>query len=180
MPNFPKRIRFFHRLSIALLLLSAALHFRAYLPNAAPLPKGVIFLLSIGLFITFIPAIRCASVMVGQRYRQDMWKVVLAPLSKWHRRALVLLIIYVAFNFISTLFVLNRGLSAEQRAGRYVLESKGRVVKAVDQATYVLFRNREFRGLSGHVVFFQAISGALLLAALRTQKRNVGSAGFSR
>lgn len=169
--NFPKHIPFFHGLSVALLALSTMLHIRSYLPGTSPLSKGWQFLLFAGIFATFLPAVRCASAMVGAHYHKDLWKDALAPLSKWHRRALVFILGYVIFNFVFTLFHLNRGLNAEIVDGQYVLQSKGHIVKEVDKSTFVLYRNREFRGLSGHAIFFQAISGALLLAALRTQQR---------
>lgn len=170
-PAFPKYIRTFYRLSIALLIAGILVHLYTFLPGAVALPKASVFILFAGIFLTFIPAVRCGKAMLGGAFRQDLWKVVLAPLPSWHRIALGILFVYVMFNFLFTLLYLNRGLSAEVAHGEYVLQSKGRYVERIDAATYHLYRNREARGITGHAVLFQAISGALLLSALRKREQ---------
>lgn len=166
-PAFPKHIKFFHRLSVVLLIAGLVVHLYTFIPGASALPKIWLVLLSAGIFLTFPPAVKCAKTIIGGAFRQDMWKGVLAPLSRWHRMALFILFVYVIFNFLFTLLYLNRGLSTEVVMGEYVLQSKGRFVERIDAPTYQLYRAREVRGLTGHAILFQAISGALLLAGLR-------------
>lgn len=170
---FPKHIKVFYYLSAMLLIAGILIHLYTFIPGVPALPKYWLFILFVGVFITFLPAVRCANALIGGEFRQDMWKIALAPLARWHRAALVALFAYMIFNFLFTLLYLNRGFSAEVVNGRYELQSKGHFVKHIDAPTYHLYRNREARGMTGHAIMFQAISGALLLSALRKRDQKI-------
>ena len=166
------RIRFFYQLSIGLLVISLFVHATTFLPYKAPVPKVVLFALYGGIFITFFAAIRAVAPMVRDVAHEHLWRVVLGPLSRAHRIALGLLLVYVFFNFFFSLLCLNEGLSPAAVGNTYELHSHGRTVRLISEEAYRMHSRYELRGMTGHPILFQALALSMLLARLRWNATN--------
>jgi hypothetical protein len=131
------------------LALSISAHCAALLGFS--LPENV-WLLHVGIFVVWFPAVLVAARMTRGGKQKDFWKNALAGCQKWMRNALYVLIGYSVLNFVW--FILRSGNSDSQSS--------------------------QVRGFSGHWMIFYAIGFMVLYSArhspyfLRTRTCSAG------
>ena len=168
-------IKIFLYLAIALLIVSCLFHLLTYIPSLRTSNSFLIFVLGIGIFPTFAAAIKSTKKYTSKSKPKNIWKNALKGTPSRLKKSIWFVVAYVFFNFFFSLLVLNKGgLNPEIVDGKFVLESKGRVVEEITEEQYYNHKAYLFRGMSGHFILFQFISIAMLSSAftIETEKKN--------
>ncbi|RKP47494.1 hypothetical protein [Trinickia fusca] len=114
-----------------------------------------VWALHVGVFIVFAPAVIFARKRFGAR-------PALADLRQafpgWVQVLAAVFFAYALINFYAS-FVSMDGAPAI-KAGQYVLENHGRIVRALSSAEYTSLRAQVIRGFSGHWMFFYFVGFA--------------------
>ncbi|MBN1212429.1 MAG: hypothetical protein JXA92_07610 [candidate division Zixibacteria bacterium] len=131
------------------LVLSTVVHISALLNVANPLGERT-WLLHIGIFIVWLPAVLGASTLVRDFKRKNFWKATLRGCPKWMKILVYLFFGYAILNFI-IFFILD--------------VTDGNVVSDDSTPAGV------FRGFSGHWMFFYVTAMALLYSAIKVKSR---------
>ncbi|MFC5431087.1 hypothetical protein ACFPTO_20110 [Paraburkholderia denitrificans] len=105
--------------------------------------------LHVGIFIVFAPAVMLARRRFGAR-------PALADLRRafpdWVQALVAVFFAYALFNFYVCLVSMDGNPAI--KAGQYVLENHGRIVRSLSAAEYTSLRARVARGFSGHWMLF--------------------------
>ena len=135
---------FFIALSVVGLVLSLWVHLGALMGQRVA-PESFFWILHIGIFVVWLPAVLVAQRLVGTINRKDFWKVVLKNSPDWMRYMVYAFGGYAVVNFL--LFMVN----APNGGGG------GNPPAAV------------WRGFSGHWMAFYSAALAILYNAMRNQ-----------
>jgi hypothetical protein len=111
-------------------------------------PEAFFFILHVGIFVVWIPAVLVAQRLVGNVNRKDLWKVVLKDSPGWMRYMVYGFFGYAIVNFLLFMTKAPSGGSGNPPA----------VV---------------WRGFSGHWMAFYSAALAMLYAAARTEDTNL-------
>jgi len=128
-------------------LLSLWVHIEAVLGHQ-PIPANLFWVLHVGIFVVFIPAIFVTARRIGSTSRKDFWKAALRGTPDWIRYLVYACLAYAVVNFLLVFgpdFLSNSG--------------KGNG-NPPDQ----------WRGFSGHWMAFYSAAFAMLYAALATRR----------
>jgi len=131
----------------------------------------LVWLLHVGIFIAFIPAIlELKKNRELQTYQKsDMFKVfspfnTLKIISRttpsWLTVIAVLGLFYAFVNFI--IFMKSQPYTPDIENGGYVLRNHGQIIKTLTEQEYHHYKAVTLRGFSGHWIAFYGISMALL------------------
>ena len=139
---------FFVCLSAVGLVVSLWVHLGAVMGRRVA-PEAFFWILHVGIFVVWFPAIFVAQRLVGNVNRKDLWKVVLKDSPDWMRYMVYGFFGYAAVNF---LFFMTKAPSGGGGA------SPPAVV---------------WRGFSGHWMAFYSAALAILYSAARTENTNL-------
>ena len=106
-------------------------------------PEAFFFILHVGIFVVWIPAVLVAQRLVGNLNRKDFWKVILKGAPDWMRFMVYGFLGYTLVNFLLFMTTAPSGGSGNPPA----------VV---------------WRGFSGHWMAFYSAALAILYSAART------------
>jgi hypothetical protein len=160
-------MRFFVLLSAFGLVASAVAHFSTFAGVDPQQVFPAVWLLHIGIFIVFIPAVATQN---SKRSIQDKKSAQFGPLAPvWMKKLTGALFMYMFINFAIFIYMMSGG-SPSQRDGGYVLQSHGKVIRQISEHEYHRYRAYEVRGLSGHWMAFYSIAMTILASAVSVRK----------
>jgi hypothetical protein len=136
---------FFVWLSAIGLVVSLWVHLGAVMGRRVA-PEAFFWMLHVGIFVVWFPAVFVAQRLVGNVNRKDLWKIVLKDSPEWMRYMVYGFLAYAGANFL--LFM------AEAPSG-----GKGASPPVAD-----------WRGFSGHWMAFYSAAFAILYSAARTEE----------
>jgi hypothetical protein len=125
------------------LAVSLWVHFGAVMGRRVA-PEALFFILHVGIFVVWFPAVFVAQRMAGNAKQKDLWKVVLRGSPDWLRYMLYVFLGYAVVNFL--LFM----------------------TQAPNDSTGINPPVAEWRGFSGHWMAFYSAALAILYSAART------------
>jgi hypothetical protein len=134
-------------LSLAGLALSLIAHLCGLFGLEQPLGEAA-WLLHIGIFVVFIPAILASNWLVRDFKRKDYWTATFRGCPKWVSRVVQGFGAYAVINFVIFVWIMGQG----------------NVAVGGDTPDEV------FRGFSGHWMFFYAVAAAVLYSRLVTSR----------
>jgi Protein of unknown function (DUF3592) len=140
-------IWFFVFLSATGLVVSLWIHLGAVMGRRVA-PEAFFWVLGVGIFIVWLPAVLVAQRLVGSTNRKDFWKVILKGSPDWMRYMVYGFLGYAMLNFLLFMTKAPSGGSGNTPA----------VV---------------WRGASGHWMAFYSAALAILFAAARTEDRSL-------
>lgn len=150
MPNALKPVLyFFAALAAAGLLLSVASHIAALRGTEGPLGHSA-WMLHIGIFVVWLPAVLAARYMSAEFPAKDMWKASLRGCPVWMKYMVGVLFAYALVNFL----IAMRSFPGRGEAG-----ATGWMPASV------------VRGFSGHWMVFYGTAMAVLYSAARVKDR---------
>ncbi|QCP52183.1 hypothetical protein FAZ95_23655 [Trinickia violacea] len=131
------------------LALSVIVHGASLLGVDVPTSFPLVWGLHVGIFIVFVPAIISARKRFGARPTLADFRMAFPT---WVQVFTISLVVYTVLNFYFSLL----GISGNPaiKAGQYVLENHGRVVRSLSAAEFTSLRARVTRGFSGHWMLF--------------------------
>jgi hypothetical protein len=138
---------FFVCLSAIGLVVSLWIHLGAVMGRRVA-PEAFLWMLSVGIFIVWLPTVLVAQRLVGSTNRKDFWKVILKGSPDWMRYMVYGFLGYAMLNFLLFMTKAPSGGSGNPPA----------VV---------------WRGASGHWMAFYSAALAILYAAARTEDRSL-------
>lgn len=143
-------------------LVSGAAHILSF--TAVDLERALpsVFLLHIGIFVVWIPAVFAANKLTREQGQKDFLKVLRQCCPVWLVRLCGGLFCYALFNFIFTIAVLKQGGGPSISNGEKVLSSHGRVIKKLTDDEYRRHQSYDIRLFSGHWMIFY-LTAALIL-----------------
>lgn len=126
--------------------LSIAAHVMAL--AGVPIPGGgLVWVLHVGIFVVWLPAVLVSLKMTRHASRKDLWKMALAGCPEWMRRSLYVLFGYAMLNFI-LFFTSTAGQSRQDRKSTSNLA--------------------EVRGFSGHWMIFYGVAFAIFYSRIHS------------
>jgi hypothetical protein len=159
------KIKYAIYLAICLFLVSTLFHVLSYFPSLRTSNDFLIFLLTIGVFPTFILAIKSNDAFVKSTNTEDFKTYIINKIPPKLKVFIVLVVVYVFFNFFSLIF-LNSGLTPNIIDEKYFLGDS----REITEEQYYKHKAYLFRGISGHSILFQLISITILNISLRKDK----------
>lgn len=145
-------------------LFTLALHLLTFLPlDVEPLRPFAAFAF-IGVFLVFAPFILLGS--RAEKRDAAAWTKTMRCAPRWLNGALVVLFLYVAFNFV-TMLNTNSSASPTVKDGKYVLQSHGAVVRVLSPAEYAQAVAYDMRLWTGHPLVLYAAACGYLYAMKR-------------
>ena len=144
-PFFTKFIWLFVALSAVGLVVSLWVHISA-VAGRRVLPEEFFWILHVGIFVVWFPAMLVAKRTVGSTNRRDFWKVALKNAPAWMRYVLYTFFAYAAINFALFFYNIQTGRPAATP------------------------EPMEWRGFSGHWMIFYFAAFAILYSAAIGQK----------
>jgi len=142
-------------------------HLLTFLPEPPRVSHLAVFPFIILLFPSFALSVRLVKEGNKDMDPRHFWKRAFESAPSWVGPGILVLLAYTGFNFFFSLLALNEGLSPAEVDGQFVLQNHGRVVRNLTEAEYLQHKGYELRGMSTHIVFFHAVSAAILWAELR-------------
>ena len=139
---------FFICLSAIGLLVSLWIHLGAVMGRRVA-PEAFLWVLGVGIFIVWLPAVLVAQRLVGATNRKDFWKVVLKGSPDWVR---YMLYAFFAYAFVNFLFFMTKAPTGGGGANPPAVV---------------------WRGFSGHWMAFYSAALAILYSAARTEDRSL-------
>jgi hypothetical protein len=147
-PDWIRRfLWFFVFLSAIGLVVSLWIHLGAVMGRRVA-PEAFFWVLGVGIFIVWLPAVLVAQRLVGSTNRKDFWRVILKGSPDWMRYMVYGFLGYAMVNFLLFMTKAPSGGSGNPPA----------VV---------------WRGASGHWMAFDSAALAILYAAARTEDRSL-------
>lgn len=148
----------------AVLIVSLAAHVSTFL-GIDPMTRwpGVMFI-HVAIFPPFIAAICYANRIGGPEEKRQEKAMNAAP--RWLRILTGFFFVYTFVNF-AIFIVLNEGGGPEERDGKYLLMSHGRVIREITEEEYHRQQAYVVRGFSGHWMMFSCAALMLLVGASR-------------
>jgi len=150
------------------LIASAIAHFSTYAGVDPQEAFPAVWLLHVGIFVVWIPAL-----MVQNRLRpQNASRDLLGGAPRWMRLLTGTLFAYALLNFIVFLLLMPNkvGGSTHRNAdGTYTITKRGEVVYQMDEAGYHHYRALEVRGFSGHWMLFYSAGMTMVAAGMRAK-----------
>ena len=159
-------MRLFFLLAAAGLVISAAAHFSTYAGYDPQEAFPYIWLLHIGIFLVFLPAIAVQSGLPRDG-KGNTKLFAFAP--RWMQLAAYVLFAYAFVNFAVFMFRSSSGSPSERNA-KFVLQSHGRVIRELTAQEYHFQKALVVRGFSGHWMLFYAAAMTTLSSAMRYRK----------
>ncbi len=157
--------------AICFAIISLIFHLLTYFPYLRTSKSPIIFLLGAAIFPPFYVGLKSNQNLADKNNPMGMWDDILKGTPPYQKVLVVLTIPYVIFNFFYSLIFLTKGLSPDILNNAYVLTTKVKVVEEISETEYFNYVAYEFRGISGHFIFFQLISISLISSALHISKR---------
>ena len=154
------------------LIVSLVVHLSTFL-GIDPMARwpGVMFI-HVTIFPPFIAAICYANRIGGPEQERQNRAISAAPLLL--RIVTGIFFAYALVNF-AIFMVLNEGGGPEQRGGKYLLTSHGRVIRELSENEYYRQQGYVVRGFSGHWMLFSSAALTLLVGAARLRRQAVTS-----
>jgi len=131
------------------LVLSVIVHISALLGITPPLGE-VSWVLHVGIFIVWLPAVIVANRLVKDFKQKDFWKAALRACPKWMKNLTYFFFGYAILNFILFL-VLEAGSGNSKGSGT---------------------PSTVFRGFSGHWMVFYCVAMAILYSAIHIEQHD--------
>jgi hypothetical protein len=142
--------------------LSLSVHLATFVGVDPQQSFPFVWLLHIGIFIVWLPAILIANRRTKGAPRSDQWRTIFRGAPWWIAALIGPVFLYAFFNFFFTIFVLLGGHSPTVRNGAYALSDHGRVVRTISEHDYHRYRAYEARLFSGHWMLFYLAATAML------------------
>jgi hypothetical protein len=139
---------FFVCLSAIGLMVSLWVHLGAVMGRRVA-PEAFFWMLHVGIFVVWFPAVFVAQALVGDTHRRDFWKVILKGSPDWIRYMVYGFFGYAVANF---LFFMTKAPTGGGGANPPAVV---------------------WRGFSGHWMAFYSAAFALLYSAARTEDRSL-------
>ena len=127
------------------------------------------WLLHLGIFVVFAPAIVAANRMGKGASRNEVWNSIWRFAPRWLQCLVGAFFVYAFFNFFMSNY-LNEGGVPGKINGEYVLHSHGKVIRKLTPDEYDKHESYVVRGFSGHWMFFYSASLMILAASERAQR----------
>lgn len=141
-------------------------HILAFFPELRTSNDIVAFLLGVAALFSFFYGLKSNQSVVNSSEGVEGWNIVFKGIPIGLKVFMFLLVPYIAFNFFYTLLYLTGGLFPDRVNEVYVLMNKGEIVREISDIEYFERKAYVFRGFSGHFIFFQIFSIALLKSSL--------------
>jgi hypothetical protein len=153
--------------ALVVLAVSTVVHASTFL-GVDPLAKFPwLMWIHVAIFPPFIAAIYYARSLGGaEQNRADQ---VIRGAPTWLRTLTGIFFAYMFVNF-AVFTVLSEGGNPDQRDGKYLLKSHGRVLRELTEDEYHAHQAHLVRGFSGHWMFFSCCALAMLLGARRNRR----------
>lgn len=156
----------------AVLLISMVVHGSTFLGNdPMEVIPGVMWI-TLLIFPLFIAALAYVTKIGAARHIKIDKVIAYCPL--WLRVMTGMFFVYALVNF-AIVGVLSEGGGPHKRAGRFVLQSHGRIIRELTEEEYHQHRAYVVRGFSGHWMLFSSGSLMAFVAVLRLRKGQKGS-----
>lgn len=163
----------FFYFAIICFFLSLLVHFISltgyYIGGALPF----IWLLHIGIFIVWIPAIlqlRKKPELKNKRGPIKQFQIALQNAPGFFRMAIAFFFFYTAINFY--LFMIASGGGGPHiEDGKYILQNHGDVIRELTKIEYFSLKANELRGFSGHWLLFYSFAAGVFWPK-KTEKVN--------
>jgi hypothetical protein len=153
-------------LAAAGLVLSAAVHFSTF-AGVDPLDLAPwVWLLHIGIFVVFVPAIFLANRAKAGKRESLASQFPNAP--RWMAWMTGLFFAYAFVNFAVFIFLMREGSPHQREDGTYALTDHGRTVREISAEEFHRRQGYVARGFSGHWMLFYSASLVALVSAVRT------------
>src|SRR5690349_3619001 len=130
--------------------LSAAAHLLSFCAIDLGKIFPAVWLLHVGIFVVWIPAVLISRKLIAQTNRKDSWKAMSAWAPPWMGKLCGVLFAYAFFNFFFTLLVLKKSGSPGIVNGEKVLQSHGRIIQKLSEDEYRRHQAYDIRVFSGH------------------------------
>lgn len=127
-----------------------------------------LWLLHLGVFVVFIPAISVQSQQGS--HRPFAWREVFGCAPAWLRWTLVLLIVYAPVSALAFVSVCGTGGPSKEADGTYAMTSHGRILRMLTANEYHRASGYEFRFMSSWWIMFYSVSLAMLVSAMSREK----------
>ena len=157
-------LRMFAALAVVGLALSAAVHVSTFFGLDPQDVRPPVWLLHLGLFVVFVPAIIAARTnRNGSRRLRDAFPH--AP--RWMAPLTGCLFAYAVVNFALFIVLMRHGGPSRGENGEFALTEHGRLIRKISEEEFHRYRAYEARGFSGHWMAFYSLSAAMLVSAAR-------------
>ncbi len=167
--------RFFAFLAAAGLLLSIVVHFSTFL-GFDPISRfPLVWLLHIGIFVVFIPAIIAANKAPATKTTSSASLFPNAP--RWLIVAVGVFFAYALINFVILMYLMRDGSPTRRDNGSFAITDHGRFVRKISEQEFHRYQAYEVRGFSGHWMAFYCISMATLVSAARGEAKQEKEGG---
>jgi hypothetical protein len=167
-------MRIIFYLALVGLLLSAAAHFSTYMGIDPQERFPYIWLLHIGIFIVWLPAVAVQG-MLPRDEKGRFKPFQFAP--RWMQLLTGVAFVYALVNFAVFIFLISSG-SPYKENGQYVLKDHGKLVRQITEQEYHQYRAYEVRGFSGHWMIFY-LAAMTMLASGMAFRRMATNSGLS-
>jgi hypothetical protein len=159
---------FFALLAALGLTISTAAHFSTHL-GIEPMHRWPwIWLLHLGLFVVFVPAI-CVS--ANKRGNKDFtWRAAFRNAPAWMRWMTICIAIYAPLNGAAFGVVGKGGGPYKEPDGTYAMSSHGRILRTLTADEYHRASGYEFRFMSCWWMMFYSVSLTVLVSEINRQK----------
>jgi len=127
-----------------------------------------IWLLHLGVFVVFIPALTVQN--HRGKERPFRWRDVFSGVPAWIRWMLVGLIIYAPVSALPFVIFFGGGGPSKEPDGTYAMTSHGRILRTLTVDEYHRAIGYEFRCMSCWWIIFYSISLAMLVSAMDRHK----------
>jgi hypothetical protein len=130
-----------------------------------------VFLLHVGVFVVWIPAIldlqKNEELVAYQQSRKKkgmnpfgVFRIVFRQTPTWLMVIAIGCFFYAIVNFM--LFMTSHQGTPDFRDGQYVLHHRGELIKTITEQEYHRYKANELRGISGHWLAFYGFAVAML------------------
>jgi hypothetical protein len=135
-------------------------------------PEGIgsLFLLIVGMFIVFAPAVlnlrklnkqnpneKQKGIHESQKRTKAIMRSIWQPVPTGLKVLVVLTVIYGFANFFSMMFLLGNEQAAIEN-GKYIMESKGKFLREISQKEYFLNKQYQASLFTGHIAIFYSVA----------------------
>lgn len=129
-----------------------------------------IWLLHIGIFVVFIPALLARNRLNNGRNKSSIPNLFDNSIPKWMKILCKIFCYYVFINFVCFMILMKDG-SPNIISGNYVISDHGKIVRVISEQEYELYQSYVVRGFSGHWMIFYISAAGLSLQCQRNRDK---------